>query len=127
MLVVCFIPKNISFYLLKHQSTSVLVQTLKNIFLQNFAANFFLFLLFSTKNAENDYFDQSLECAAPKRWSKYTTVCNIDLFKEMRPDETGPFCLSSKYLADLWCRAAYSGHYMICFFFIVACSLWAKI
>ena len=29
--------------------------------------------LFCSKNAENDYFDQRLECAAPKRWSKYTT------------------------------------------------------
>ena len=29
---------------------------------------------FSTKNAENGYFDQRLECAAPKCWSKYTTV-----------------------------------------------------
>ena len=29
------------------------------------------FKLFSTKN---DYFDQRLECAAPKRWSKYTTL-----------------------------------------------------
>ena len=25
------------------------------------------------KNAENDYFGQRLECAVPKRWSKYTT------------------------------------------------------
>ena len=25
------------------------------------------------KSAENDYFDQRLGCAAPKRWSKYTT------------------------------------------------------
>ena len=31
------------------------------------------FKLFSTKNAENDYFDQRLESAAPKRWSKYAT------------------------------------------------------
>ena len=31
------------------------------------------FKLFGVKNAENDYFDQCLECAAPKRWSKYTT------------------------------------------------------
>ena len=29
--------------------------------------------LFSTKNAENDYFNQCLGCAAPKHWSKYTT------------------------------------------------------
>ena len=28
---------------------------------------------FCTKNAENGHFDQQLECAAPKRWSKYTT------------------------------------------------------
>ena len=49
------------------QSTSVWVQTQKNVF---FAANF---LLFCRKNAENDYFDQRLECAAPKRWSIYTT------------------------------------------------------
>ena len=28
---------------------------------------------FLQKTAENDYFDQRLECAAPKRWSKYTT------------------------------------------------------
>ena len=26
--------------------------------------------LFSTKNVENAYFDQRLECAAPKHWSK---------------------------------------------------------
>ena len=31
------------------------------------------FLLFAIKNAENDYFSRRLECAAPKRWSKYTT------------------------------------------------------
>ena len=29
---------------------------------------------YSTKNAENDYFDQRLGCAAPKRWWKYTTA-----------------------------------------------------
>ena len=46
----------------------------KKNFLQNFAANFLPFLkLFSTKNAENDYFNQPLECTAPKLWSKYTT------------------------------------------------------
>ena len=27
-----------------------------------------------TYNTENDYFNQRLECAAPKRWSKYTTT-----------------------------------------------------
>ena len=30
--------------------------------------------VFMCKNAENDYFDQLLECAAPKRRSKYTTI-----------------------------------------------------
>ena len=29
--------------------------------------------------AENDNFDQRLECAAPKRWSKYTTL-NINFY-----------------------------------------------
>ena len=33
-----------------------------------------LILKLSVKNAENDYFDWRLECAAPKRWSKYTTI-----------------------------------------------------
>ena len=28
-------------------------------------------------NAENDYFDQRLACAAPKCWSKYTTYIHI--------------------------------------------------
>ena len=32
-----------------------------------------LYLAFLQKNTENDYFNQCLECAAPKRWSKYTT------------------------------------------------------
>ena len=41
---------------------------------QKFAANFLLFQVFCSKNAENDYFDQHLECAAPKRWSKNTTM-----------------------------------------------------
>ena len=35
------------------------------------------FYLFSTKNAENDCFNQRLECAAPKRWSKYTAPTSI--------------------------------------------------
>ena len=33
-----------------------------------------LYLAFlQKKHAENGYFNQWLECAAPKRWSKYTT------------------------------------------------------
>ena len=42
-------------------------------FLLKFAAKFLLFKVFCNKNAENDYLDQRLACAAPKRWSKYTT------------------------------------------------------
>ena len=53
----------------------------KNIFLLNFTKIYYLFAflqLFSTKSAENDYFDQCFGCAAPKPWSKYTTVeCNL--------------------------------------------------
>ena len=47
-------------------------------FLQNLPANFFLFIAFfkllNTKNLKNAYFEQCLECAAPKCWSKYTTT-----------------------------------------------------
>ena len=46
----------------------------------NFSPNlllFALFQLFSTKNAENDYFDPRLGCAAPKRRLKYTTVFGL--------------------------------------------------
>ena len=32
----------------------------------------FFFAIFQHKNIENTYFDQHLECAAPKRWLKYT-------------------------------------------------------
>ena len=63
-----FLEKKLIFWGIK-QSTSW-YKLKKMCFLQNFAANF---LIFCTKNAENDYFDQHLECAAPKRWLKYTT------------------------------------------------------
>ena len=33
----------------------------------------FVYYMLSILFAENDYFDQRLECEAPKRWSKYTT------------------------------------------------------
>ena len=58
------------------QSTSALVQTYKNVFLAKFYCKFlaFFFLLFCAKNAENDYFNQHLVGAAPKGWSKYTTI-----------------------------------------------------
>ena len=35
-----------------------------------------LLRFFCSKNPENVYFNQRLECAAPKRWSKYTTAIN---------------------------------------------------
>ena len=46
----------------------------KTYFFAKFCCKFLAFFqLFSTENAENDYLDQRLEFAAPKRWSKYTT------------------------------------------------------
>ena len=52
----------------------------KNVFFATFCCKFLAFLkLFSTKNAENDYFNQRSECAVPKRWSKYTTVVFVKL------------------------------------------------
>ena len=42
---------------------------------------FAFFQLFNTKSAENDYFDKRMGCAAPKRWSKYTT--NILALREL--------------------------------------------
>ena len=50
---------------------SVLVQTQKNMFFQNFVANF---LLFAVKKVKIGYFDQHFGCAAPKHWLKYTTI-----------------------------------------------------
>ena len=38
---------------------------------------FAFFQLFSKKHAENDFFDQRLGCAAPKCWSKYSTIHQI--------------------------------------------------
>ena len=50
---------------------------IKTHFFANFFANLlicYVFQLFSTKIAKNDYFDQCLGCTAPKRWSKYITI-----------------------------------------------------
>ena len=60
MLVDCFIPPKNELFPLKS--------------VQNFAENFLLFWLFVVKNIKIAYFDQRLECAAPNRWSKYTTT-----------------------------------------------------
>ena len=40
-----------------------------------------------SKNAENGYFDQHLEWAAPKRWSKYTTVVCLCVLERKRERE----------------------------------------
>ena len=48
---------------------------LKNVFFAKFCCKFLAYLrFFCTTNAENYYFNQRLECAAPKCWSKYTTA-----------------------------------------------------
>ena len=52
---------------------------LKNVFFANISRKFF-FCFFCRKNAENVYFNQHLVCAAPKRWSKYTTTSLLFTF-----------------------------------------------
>ena len=61
-------------------STSDLIFALESgskIFLSQFSFFFFFYQLYSIKNVEKAYFDQHLECAAPKRWLKYKTLKNI--------------------------------------------------
>ena len=71
---------------IKH-STSVWMLTQKTRFFVQFYSNLLLFCvfqLFSTKNAENYYFDQCLGCTSPKRWLKYTThVTNLFIFSSL--------------------------------------------
>ena len=46
-----------------------------SVFFAKICCKFIAFLrFFCRKNTENDYFDQRLEYAALKRWSKYTTL-----------------------------------------------------
>ena len=59
---------------------------------KNFAANFVLFLAFCHKNAENDYFDKHLACAAPKPWLKYTSPVEV-----VFPMEHYILCIMFKY------------------------------
>ena len=42
--------------------------------LWQFCCFFFLLKLFGTNNDEKGYFNQRLECWAPKKWSKYTAI-----------------------------------------------------
>ena len=60
-------------------STSVLVQTQKNHLLQMLQqiSLFLSFSAFKHKKHWNEDFNQPLECAAPKCWSKYTTIMNL--------------------------------------------------
>ena len=44
------------------------------LILLQFSCFFFLFSAFICEKHLEAYFDQCLECAEPKRWSKYTTV-----------------------------------------------------
>ena len=44
------------------------------MFFAKFCCKYFAFLTFLAKKAKNDYFEQRLECAAPRHWSKYTTL-----------------------------------------------------
>ena len=38
-------------------------------------------VIFCVKNAENDYFDERLDCTAPKPWWKYTTTVRASALK----------------------------------------------
>ena len=76
----CFIPPKMSFFIFFGNKTVYqrLGATQKNVFFARICCKFLAFLeLFCRKNSENDYFDQHLECAAPKRWSKYTTYLDL--------------------------------------------------
>ena len=67
--------------------------------MQKFAANFYFFKVFCRKNSENYYFNQLLKCAAPKRWSKYTTYI---FFHENVHTKSGSFetCLNWSCFSD---------------------------
>ena len=55
----------------------------KKLFLLNSESIFLLFLffqLFGAENIEKAYFDQRLECAASKGWSKYTAPLFAQFF-----------------------------------------------
>ena len=74
------IVRNIMFFLGIKHSTSILVQTKKKTFFAKFCSKFLTFLHFFSYFEQKCYtyiFRQRLECAAPKCWSKYTTLeCN---------------------------------------------------
>ena len=59
--------------------------TPKNTFLPHFSFFWVLSYIFQSKNIIKAYFDQGLECAAPKRLSKYTTsmLCSMLNFLEI--------------------------------------------
>ena len=61
-----------------HQGSGAISK--KNYFAKlcvNFVSFSSFFWLSDRRNVEKAYFDQHLECAAPKCWSKYTTAIHI--------------------------------------------------
>ena len=48
------------------------------------------FKLFSAKNAGNDYFDQHLECAAPKMWESGDTNMDRKVLPPLKAGHRGP-------------------------------------
>ena len=75
--------------------------------------------LFSKNNAENDCFDQRLECAAPKRWSKNTT--NKTGPKTL---ETVSFLWASQHVKNLGQMTLMSSFLMVSFLYL---SIWIDI
>ena len=60
----------------------------------------FLFLcnMFLAKNVKNAYFNQRLECAAPKQWSKYTTYYTLTQTRDKRQEKEKPSCFNYFYI-----------------------------
>ena len=87
--VICVFREKSSFFGNKTFDQRFGANLKKCIFCKNLLQISCFFWLFTVKNAENDYFDQPLECAAPKRWSKYTTptvsLINLDFVGKIRP------------------------------------------
>ena len=69
-----FYSQKIYLFSLKTPVDQCFGANLKNMFFCRILLQISCFLkLFPVKNIKIAYFDQRLECAAPKRWSKYTT------------------------------------------------------
>ena len=128
MLVDCFIPENMSFFLKKNfiqvkvgfyrkklislgikQSTSVLVQTLRKLFWQNFAANFLLFFSFFAQKMLKITFLTSV-------WSKYTT--SGDFSQDLIFQLIIFFCKTNSLVSNIQFKSGSSGRtYLFLFYF----------